>query len=585
MAPFRAVGEVFDEYSDGGGRRSSGFEEKGTAERLMGFITLPGRLLVGFIMFLISSWSTSRNGFAFLKSVPVLGVICSFAGLLLLADFLNMTSEGARLAHNRGHLAFHSQQSPEHCEMFARNLIKLKPEPDYLYELGLAYDRNGQATEAYDVMRSLAPDNMLEVVSQRGQQGTLEITPGHSNAHIWLSQYYAKTRTLDISDVDRDKLVEQHLQQAVIADPENSLAQFNLAMLHLAEAEKQEKGSPDYERLARKTMEELESVYQAPGPLSRLKLMAMPKMVELKIELEDNDLKLQDMLRSEINKLEPKAIEYPDEVSLLLTMVRCAILMEDYPRALKMVRNGFQLAQKPSSKQRIMAMASMVYLEHASQYADLTNPIMFRGRIHTLAEAVVANPTERAIYIKLLDFVGTVPTEPGVINQEWLSDSVNGAKNPGIIHCLIGFKEMAAENFVAAEKHWRIAERQYPNARVIINNLMDVAASERPNEFKDLHKMISLAIEMFPDQPVFYRTRGVFLATSGRHEEAVKDLEYAAEKLPGIIDVHKHLILCYEKTGESEKELEQKEILEVKLNALGEAQRKRLETVIGGITH
>lgn len=581
LMPFTAVKEVFDEYSGSGRRSRSRYEEKSLAERIMGFFTLPFRLLFGFFMFLISSWSTSRNGYAFLKAVPVLGAVGGFGGALLVADLAN--TEGKRLAHNLGHLGYHSGESPEFCEMFARNLINLKAEPENIYQLGMAYDRVDEPTKAYDVMRYLAPDNMLEELLGNETGGSLSITPGFSNAHIWLSQYYAKTRTLDITDELRDTLVEQHLRCAVDIEPENKLALFNLAMLHLSEVQKREKGSPEYRELAEKTIEEFEGVVNETEGITRLQLLAMPKLIELQIEVEENQIELQKRLAQQINRLQPLADRFPDEVDILLTMVRCAILMEDFPRALSIVRNGFQLAKENTSKQKIVAISSMIYLEHAGKYADLTNPIQFRGRIHTLAEAVMSNPREREIYIKLLDFVGTIPSEPGVINQEWLSDSINGAKNPGIIHCLLGFKKVSAGNVLEGEKHWRIAERQFVSSRLIINNLIDVAAAERPNEFKDLLQTMGLAIEMFPDQPIFLRTRGVFLASLERYEEAIEDLVAASEKLPSFIDIHQHLIKCYEKTGQEEKAFEQKQILENKLGLLGEAQRKQLEAVIGEI--
>ena len=584
MTPFSAVKEVFDEYGKSG--RRSDYDDKSMAEKIMGFVTLPFRLLAGFFMFLISSWSTSRNGYSFLKALPVLLVFGGFAALLLLADLIN--TEGKRLGHNLGHLRFHATESPEFCEMFARNLMNLKAEPEFLYELGVSYGRNEQNTEAYDVMRSLAPDNMLvlhaeEMAGKTG--GELEITPGFSNAHIWLSQYYGKTRTLDITDQLRDSLVEEHLAYAVRAEPENRLARYNLALLFLKEADKHEdKKSPEYLELISKAVKELENVVSG-DDFTRYQLAAMPKLIELKIELADDDIQLQKRLAQYINFLKPKSERFPDEVAILSTMVRCAILMEDYPRAIAIVRNGLQLAQDPSSRMQIHRMASMVLLERATKYKDLTNPIDYRGRVHTLAEAVYSNPSERAVYTKLLDFVGTVPSEPGIFNDQWLSDSINGTEHPGIIHCLLGFKKVSEGDFLVGEKHWRIAERQYPNARGVINNLMDVATVERPDEFKNLLDMITLGVELFRDQPIFRRTRGVYLANLGRHEEAIADLVYAAEKIPRVIDVHQHLILCYEKTGDSAKEDEQRQILENKLGLLEEEQRKRLEAAIGTITH
>ena len=583
MLPFNAVKEVFEEYSgDNKKRRSRLDDEKSMAERVLGFLTLPFRMVFGFVVFLISNWSTSRNGFAFLKGLPVLGAIGCFGGALLFAEWRN--PEGNRLAHNAGHLGYHTKESPEFCEMFARNLIKLKAEPENIYRLGLAYDGDDEPTKAYDVMQYLAPDNMLGLLGKESS-GNLEITPGYSNAHIWLSRYYARTRTLDITDQLRDALVEQHLNVAVKLEPENMLALYNLAFLHLAELKKLDKGSPEYVELAELTIKELERVVDPSEGITGFHLSAMPRLIELQIEVEEDQLELQKRLALQINRLQPLADQFPNEVEILWTMVRCAILMEDFPRAKSIVESGFRSATDGVAKQKIINIASHVYLQNAAQYTDLTDPIHFRQRVHKLAEAVISNPRDRIIYVKLLDFIGTIPTEPGVINQEWLSDSINGAANPGIIHCLLGLKKITDGNVLEGEKHWRIAGRQYGNSRLVINNLLDVASAERPSEFKNLFETMGLAIEMFPDLPVLHRTRGVFLASQGRYEEAIEDLAYASKEMPRVADIHQHLILCYEKTGEEDKAFEQKQMLENKLGTLEEKQRKQLEKVINEISH
>jgi len=143
-----------------------------------------------------------------------------------------------------------------------------------------------------------------------------------------------------------------------------------LALLFLKEASKHDKGTPEYRELTQKTVDELEQVVS--GDLSRFQLAAMPKLIELQIELAEDDVDSQKRLSKYINFLKPMSDRFPDEVAILATMVRCAILMEDFPRALRIVRNGSQAAQDPGAKLRISKMASMVYMEHASNFSDLT---------------------------------------------------------------------------------------------------------------------------------------------------------------------------------------------------------------------
>jgi hypothetical protein len=114
------------------------------------------------------------------------------------------------------------------------------------------------------------------------------------------------------------------------------------------------------------------------------------------------------------------------------------------------------------------------------------------------------------------------------------------------------------------EKHWRIAEQQFSSTQIVVNNLIDVAAKDRANEFANMQDMITLGIELFPDQPIFYQTRGVYLKNHGRTEEAI----------------HQHLADCYAVLGNPEKVAEHEGLLKQKLNQLDEADRKLVEASI-----
>jgi len=535
-------------------------------QRLLGLLALPFRLIIGFAGFVVSTWSTSRNGLAFLRSIPVLAVLGTFGVSLLMADLFN--TERKRLALTRGYIVHHAANTPQYCEMFARKLVELKPDPENVYQLGLAHDRMNERAQAFDVMRSIAPED----------------GGGFALAHVWVSQYYARSQSLDLTDAERDVQVKKHLNYAVELDPKNQMAQYTMAMHHIEDAKAFSKDSPEYRDLIEKAIFCLDNVVNSKARgLTRFELVAIPKMLELQLEInsESEDFKIK--LAQEIIRLEPLADRYPDEIDIRITMVRCAVLMEDYNLALNIVREGYQLSRDPDVRQRIIGLASLVYLDRAAKFNDMTKEEQFRGRLHILCEAVRSNPSEKSIYLELLKFVGTEPSEPGIINDEWLRGAINGSPTPAVIHGLLGLKEIANGNVLIGEKHWRIAEQQYPSTRMIINNLMDVAATDRPEQFTKLSDMISLAIEMFPDEPFFYRTRGIHLAATQRYAEAILDLEYAAEKLPQSLDIHQHLIGCYEKTGDEAHMFEQKDILERKLGELDESQRKKMEQLISKI--
>jgi len=564
-SPFRAVGKFFSELL---GSDDSFRSEQTIGQRVVSILTLPFRLSFAIGSFLVQSWSTSRNGYAFLKALPVLLVLSTFGVALLLADLIS--TESKRIGRNRGYIILHSNGSPEYCEMFAQKLIEIKPTQENIYELGLSRARVNDYFGASDVMRSIAPDDQ----------------PGYSLAHAWMAQYYSRDQTSGFNDEQRDRLVRQHLDYAVDVDPDNQLAQYSLGLYHLGESEKYEKGTPERIAACKDAMTSFERVVNSPNPgITRFQLYSIPKLLELKIEVQDNVGDLKTELAQEIIRLQPLADRYPDQTDIRFAMVRCAILIEDYQKAINIVREGFQLASNDTTKQKMIGFASLVYQERASKFRDMTDPDQFRGRVHTLCEAVRSNPSDKVVYLGLLNFIGTVPAEEGIINNDWLIESLSGAQTPAVIHCLLGLNEISSGDVLIGEKHWRIADQQFPQSQLIINNLMDIAATERPEQFKNILDMLTLAISMYPDQPLFYRTRGIYFASQGQYDNAIKDLAFASEKLPKILDIHKHLIHCYTELGDQARLESEQRALEDKLAELDVNQRERMEEVISKIRY
>ncbi len=563
LSPFYLVGHFFGELL---AVDDSIQVEHSFLQRSLAIITLPIRLLLGFGWFIVSTWSTSRNGRAFLKSIPVLLALGTFGASLLLADLVN--TERKQLGLARGYIEYHRSNSPQFCEMFARKLTELQPLPENLYQLGLAYDRMNEQAEAYDVMRSLAPEE----------------GGGLSLAHLWLSQYYARAKDLEIADTDNDEQAKKHLRYALQMDPNNQMARYSMAMIHIDDSKKFTKDSKEYREAIEKAIDNLNNVIDSSeGKLTMLELVAIPKKLELQIEIrrENENFKMQ--LANEIIRLSPLADRYPDVFEIRVTMVKCAVLMEDYSRALDIIREGYQLARDLEVQQKIVGLAALVYLDRANKYDDLTDREQYRGRLFVLCEAVIANPNNKSIYLELLKFIGSDSSEADTSNDQRLKNSLAGAKNPAILHGLLGLQEISSGNVLTGEKHWRIAEQQYNKTKLILSNLLEVVATDRPEQFNNIVDMISLAIEMFSDEPRFYRTRGIYFANQGRYVEAIDDLSYASEKLPNFIDIHQHLISCYEQTGNESALSEQMEILETKLGELNATERRNMQRLIDKI--
>ena len=172
---------------------------------------------------------------------------------------------------------------------------------------------------------------------------------------------------------------------------------------------------------------------------------------------------------------------------------------------------------------------------------------------------------------------------PNTMQEEkalWLRDSILGCPNPAVIHVILGMQQIKAGNFVQGQKHWRIADQQFELSQFIVNNMIELAVTDMPDEFVEILDMITVALELFPDQSYLYHTRGMYYEKHKQYPEAIEDLEYVIEKLPNLFTARKLLLDCYKATNEDEKaELVQVEIDRM-IRELDETQRAAIEAFL-----
>ena len=582
MHPFRALGSAISELVKGDDRIGS---DQSVLARSIMFLTLPFRLLFGFMVFMVQAWASSRPGFAFIGALPMIIVSLLFFSALLAADFFY--SEAKLVGGNLGYYGYHAAENgdvtPEWSHMFAEKLVTLSPESNqFKLLLGESFDRMEEPVKAFDVVSSMASfDNT-----------------GVAGAHIWLAEYYLRNphaKTIH-ADSDREVLASKHLTFAVEQEPENGKAHMNLVNIYLSKCRQFEKKSPKFIENAELAIKHLSALADAG------QLQVIPKLAELNIEMGNLELAKR-YLEKTVIRLHPFARRQPENFQIWLTMVQCAILAENFDEALELVKEGMQMTSDRSSKQKLQQLASMIFLKRSGDFTDMSNPSQYRMRLEALGQAIQINPADKTLYLKLLDFIGdkklaqekTLATDKlnqavantvgdrldfSAADEDWLRDAITDSKVTGVVHSLLGMKDVSQGNVSDGAKHWRIAEQQNSRTQIIINNLIDVAAKDRANEFANMRDMITLAIELFPDQPIFYQTRGVFHKNQSRIDEAIKDLLYASEKMPAMIVLHRHLADCYKLQGDQAKVDEQEGLLHQKLNQLNDADRKLIEASI-----
>ncbi|HJQ81926.1 MAG TPA: tetratricopeptide repeat protein [Lacipirellulaceae bacterium] len=75
---------------------------------------------------------------------------------------------------------------------------------------------------------------------------------------------------------------------------------------------------------------------------------------------------------------------------------------------------------------------------------------------------------------------------------------------------------------------------------------------EPDGDIDDALEAVNEALEIRPDEFRFRETRGQVLVRLGRWQEAVQDLEYAANGMPESRDIHRSLAKAYDALGEKQ---------------------------------
>ena len=113
FSPFKAVSDwVGDAVSGNDGIRDEG------GFNFVKFLTLPFRLLWGFLVFMVQAWTTSRNGIAFLRGLPAFAILAMTPFLVWV--FTNYARQ-ISLSPTIGYHAMHLRNGAlEDAKMFAQ---------------------------------------------------------------------------------------------------------------------------------------------------------------------------------------------------------------------------------------------------------------------------------------------------------------------------------------------------------------------------------------------------------------------------------------------------------------------------------
>jgi tetratricopeptide (TPR) repeat protein len=89
-------------------------------------------------------------------------------------------------------------------------------------------------------------------------------------------------------------------------------------------------------------------------------------------------------------------------------------------------------------------------------------------------------------------------------------------------------------------------------AQSVLNNIIDVASSDKESRIENILDVNLIALEMF-DQPILYQSLGINYMRVGNYEQAIQNLELALKQRSGLLPSHFHLKKCYRQQGDLAK--------------------------------
>ncbi len=587
--------KAFKEFlNEASGAGPSGEQE--LPARIIGLITFPFRFAFRFIGFLLTTWASTRPGFAFVRGLPAL---CAGGGLVVSVGLASFLLETRNVKRYEG--LFNRQlQDVEDGEMaipYAKKLLGFYPDnPEYHFRLGLARQKNADVMGAVDVMKHIGERGLPEKTSE----GEV-VLKKHPPAIVWLARQSISDLTWEPREEQRLKSARKYYEQAIeLLDPEiaEDFPAFVNANMGLAEvnvrANKSDEAIKCYKNVL---VREREDGSQDPHKLQlEMQLQAIPRLVFL-LHKQGDDAEVNrwvSFAKKEIGKVAKRA---PDQLVFWSTIVQSCEMAEDFDTANKTIDEAKLLASSSQSRARIEQLRGRIYLTQANSVEDISSKEPFQQCFSSACAAVASNPREAGGYQKLLEFVW--PNEVIPEHDEWMNLTFVKKTDPAITHLTIGLRDLNAGRIAEGQKHWLIADNQKQTSQAILNNMLDVAAlneerfpstvalsnwmftskqygyaqvaiaktsndevsSGEVGRFENLMDMVSVAIETFPSQPVFYMTRGKLRMKSDMLQEAKEDFEEAVEQLPNSQFLRTMMIEVYTDLGDSEKaELNQNEL-------------------------
>ena len=379
--------------------------------------------------------------------------------------------------------------------------------PEHLYNMAICLNGLGAVRDAAQLLDKVAPS---------GGESAFNYPP----AQLQMARFVWQSSP-DRSSVTLEK-VERHLLRAATDEPGMEEAHQLLGELYLAMGQ--------YDKAKRSLLRSVEKRGESLLPLALLSVQTRDREA---IRQWSNRAQAFYQQRLDANNVE--------DVGARFGLAQSFVLLSEYEKAVTTLATGFKRTENREYQKAIGGV-------YANWIAAL-NGASTKEILEKVKAGLSVDPTNEPLINQLIRITADTGPEGMVAKTTLESMLADGGDNNGVLHFCLGMDALARSQPEQASKHLDLAFTKAPAMPQIANNMaMMLLQQEKP----DLERALSIiepVVRRYPDLPPVLDTRGQILTKLKRWKEAVTDLERAVVALPGNLEIHQALALCYDGLG------------------------------------
>ncbi len=523
-------------------------------------IFFPVWLVGQLILFLLMSWSSTRNGSAAMWSLIPFSLMLVVAGVVFGSNFIE-----DRLTKSMHRLAVIESEAVEDFDsalLFSKRVQNITQSPNFRFAHAQTLINAGLREQGSILIEELADPDL----------------PGYVWAHQFLAEDLMRTPEHDPAYAENLELARKHLE--IVRKKGNEGGNVVGASVLLGDLLFRQ-GDLERVRLGDTEADDpyITEAVEIYKQISDYAPQAAPNLIRYYMK-KDLPAMANGIRTTAVVQLIKIAQLNPNNPRVWNLMYQILTVREsDYADAIIELDKGLRSATNDQARQAIFMLRSNVSLLMARSRPEVKNRDDFMAKVGFLSEAWQANVQNGEALKDLIDLL-VYPASP----EYWVWLKAESGKTDALsgplVYMFSGVRDSIQGKAPSAEQNFQLAFRD----RRIVSSINQIALILAVDQGKpaDALRLIDTAIDTWRTPAVLFQTRGQILLKLARYQEALPQLEYAAEIFAKDPAPFFLLAECYSKLGRSDEAVEMQEkavVLQKKIEAL---QREAIEQLSGG---